>query len=255
MIALLGAVVVASVLGSLHCAGMCGGIVALYSSAFSGRGWMGHAVYSMGRLLAYTTLGAIAGLLGAGLDVSAEVAGLQRASALLAGVAVILIAARGFLPFPRLSTRLPRPLSRIIADTSRRLREASPVVRAGALGVLSGILPCGWLYAFVATAAGTGSALAGAAVLAVFWLGTVPMLVLIGLGAQRVILPFSRRAPGFVAVALVSVALVTILGRGSLAGNLKAAIPSGASEGGQERLVEHVEHLDSTRAPCCDDGQ
>src|SRR5690606_10362020 len=57
-----------------------------------------------------------------------------------------------------------------------RLGGWPPAARATALGLLSALLPCGWLYAFVLGAAATGSALAGALVLLTFWSGTVPIL-------------------------------------------------------------------------------
>lgn len=64
----------------------------------------------------------------------------------------------------------------------RRLMDRPPVVRAAATGLFTTLLPCGWLYAFVVTAAGTGSGtpLHGAALMAVFWLGTLPMMLTVG---------------------------------------------------------------------------
>jgi sulfite exporter TauE/SafE len=78
---------------------------------------------------------------------------------------------------------------------------------------LSGFLPCGWLWAFVVTAAGTGSAMKGAAVMTAFWAGTVPALLAVGLGAQLVSAPLRRHAPAVTAVLLVCLGLYAILGR------------------------------------------
>ena len=58
------AVLLASLAGSLHCAAMCGGFAVVAATA-GGRGRVGGQVaYSFGRLLAYATLGAMAGLVG-----------------------------------------------------------------------------------------------------------------------------------------------------------------------------------------------
>ena len=65
MTALLGAVFVASLAGSLHCAGMCGPLVAFYSGADASHGLarsITHAVYNGGRLAGYLVLGAVAGV-------------------------------------------------------------------------------------------------------------------------------------------------------------------------------------------------
>ena len=88
-----------------------------------------------------------------------------------------------------------------------------PVVRAATVGLLSGVLPCGWLWAFVVTAAGTGSALGGVAVMAVFWAGTVPILLALGLGAQILSIPLRRHIPAVTAVILVALGLYAIIGR------------------------------------------
>jgi sulfite exporter TauE/SafE len=79
--------------------------------------------------------------------------------------------------------------------------------------LLSGFLPCGWLWAFVVTAAGTGGALKGAAVMTAFWAGTVPALVAVGVGAQLVSAPLRRHVPAVTAILLVVLGLYAILGR------------------------------------------
>ena len=88
-----------------------------------------------------------------------------------------------------------------------------PVARALAIGSLTALLPCGWLYLFAATAAGTGGALSGAAVMAAFWAGTVPALALVGIGARRLAGPLARRAPAFSATLLVVLGLLALGGR------------------------------------------
>jgi sulfite exporter TauE/SafE len=100
---------------------------------------------------------------------------------------------------------------------SRRLFERllghPPVSRALLLGLLTTLLPCGWLYAFVATAAGTGSAPAAMLVMGAFWLGTVPLLAGLGLATQRAFGPLRRHLPAVTAAALMIIGLLTMTGR------------------------------------------
>jgi sulfite exporter TauE/SafE len=94
-----------------------------------------------------------------------------------------------------------------------RLREHPPVVRAGATGLLTTLLPCGWLYAFVAVAAGSGSAFNGAATMVFFWLGTIPALTVLGAVTQRLAIRYGSRIPVAMATVVVVFGLLTIAGR------------------------------------------
>ncbi len=89
-----------------------------------------------------------------------------------------------------------------------------PPARAFVTGVLAAMLPCGWLWAFVVTAAGTGSGAGGVLVMAVFWAGTLPMLVGIGLLVETVAGPLRRHLPAAAAVAMIVVGLAAVAGRG-----------------------------------------
>ena len=84
--------------------------------------------------------------------------------------------------------------------------------------MLTGFLPCGWLWAFVVAAAGTGSALGGALVMAVFWLGTVPAMTgVLALGGPAAIW-LRRRMPAVTAIALIVLGLGTLAMRWTDAG-------------------------------------
>ena len=212
-------VFVASLSGSLHCAGMCGGLVAFAAGTDrSRRPLPGHLAYHTGRFTVYVTLGALAGGLGAGLDLAGRAAGLRDAA--LATAAVLMLAwglltlLRHFgVPLPRF---LGAPAGHGLAGrVYRRLAGRPPVVRAAALGMLTPLLPCGWLYAFAVTAAGTGSALSGALLMAAFFLGTVPALAAVGVSVQLLAGRLRRHLPVMSALALVVVGLVTLAGRAS----------------------------------------
>ncbi|MBX3406193.1 MAG: sulfite exporter TauE/SafE family protein [Phycisphaeraceae bacterium] len=225
MTALLLAVLAASLLGSSHCAGMCGAFV-LFAvatpddapSVWRSRAML-NAAYNLGRLVTYSLLGAVAGLLGAGLDLGGSMVGAQRTAAVVAGAmmigfgVVVLLRARGVrvgrLPVPGVVTRM-------VAGGHRAVADAAPINRAWTVGMLTTLLPCGWLYAFAITAAGTGSPLSGAAVMAIFWAGTLPVLAAVGIGAQALAGPLRSKLPVLTSLLLVGVGVYTVLGRMTL---------------------------------------
>jgi len=219
MSTLLAGVFVASLLGSLHCVGMCGGFVAFYSGADGSAGarrLLSHTAYSGGRLAAYSILGFAAGAIGAALDLAGSLAGVQRIAAVAAGAVMIAWGVSALLQIGGVKVFKHRTDSRIAAWLRRGITlvgDRPPVVRAATVGLLSGVLPCGWLWAFVVTAAGTGSALGGVAVMAAFWAGTVPILLALGLGAQVLSIPLRRHIPAVTAVILVALGLYAIIGR------------------------------------------
>ncbi len=219
MSTLVAGVFVASLLGSLHCVGMCGGFVAFYSGTDGSGGsrrLLSHAAYSAGRLAAYSILGLAAGAIGAALDLAGSLAGVQRVAAVVAGVVMVtwgvfaLLQIGGVKVFKHGSGSA---VSTVAAPRHLLVGHRPPVVQAAAVGLLSGVLPCGWLWAFVVTAAGTGSALGGVAVMAAFWAGTVPVLLALGLGAQVLSVPLRRHIPAVTAVILVALGLYAIIGR------------------------------------------
>jgi sulfite exporter TauE/SafE len=80
---------------------------------------------------------------------------------------------------------------------------------------MTSLLPCGWLYAFVAAAAGTASPLRATAVMGLFWLGTLPVIASLGIGLQRLAGPLRARLP------LVTAAVVIVIGVATVAGRLQ----------------------------------
>ncbi len=213
------AVLVASLLGSVHCAAMCGAFVCFYAtSGASSASWRhatpSHAAYNLGRLISYVVLGLIAGALGGILDRAGMMAGVGKIAAVVAGVLMVawgagaVLAARGVrIPGPG----VPAPWQRAMGAALQRVRNQPPVIRAAATGLVTTLLPCGWLYAFVVTAGGAGSPLRGALVMLVFWAGTLPMMLAVGYGARAFFGPLRARLP------LVSAATIVVLGLFSIA--------------------------------------
>lgn len=242
MLALAGTVFVASLAGSLHCAGMCGGLVAFAAAGGRGGGGGVHFAYHGGRLLSYAALGVVSGALGAGIDLGGSAVGVKQAAA---GIAGGLMVAFGLVVLLRWKgVRVPHPPApAFVRQGFGRLMQRSaaqpPVLRAATIGLLTAFLPCGWLYAFVVTAAGTGSPWLGALAMAAFWAGTVPVLAALGLGVQRLSGPLRRHLPVATAAALVVVGLGTVLGRLQLP-DYTGKVGAGGG-------------LELEQAPCCAD--
>lgn len=217
MNALVLSVLGASLLGSPHCAAMCGGFVCFFCGQGGRRpSALTHGAYHAGRLAAYALLGLAAGTAGAGFDLAGRMAGFQRPAAVAAGMLMILwggatLAATAGLT--RGATAAPPAFRRAISRAIAALAERPPVARALAVGLLTALLPCGWLYVFVATAASTGSPGAGALVMTAFWAGTVPVLAGVGALAQRAVGPLRARLPVVTAAALVVLGLLTVAGK------------------------------------------
>lgn len=212
-------VLLASLTGSLHCAGMCGAFVLFSVGADQPRG-LTHAArqsaYHGGRLVTYALLGALAGLLGSAVDVGGAAFGLRRGAMVLAGAAMVAFGAISLLRWAGLripAVPLPAGVTRLYRGTYRKAQSLPGLLRPLVIGLLSTLLPCGWLYAFVVTASGTGSAALGALVMAAFWLGTVPVLAGIGLGVQKLAGPLRRTLPAAAALAIIVVGMAALLGR------------------------------------------
>jgi sulfite exporter TauE/SafE len=251
MTTLLLTVFVASLLGSLHCIGMCGPFVAFYSGADGSGGarrFFSHAAYSGGRLLTYAVFGIAAGAVGAALDVAGSLAGFQRVAAIIAGLTMILWGVFALLQIRGLRIFKHSSGKGRIAGFLRRgfslVSDKPPVVRAAVIGLLSGFLPCGWLWAFVVTAAGTGGALKGVVVMTAFWAGTVPALLAVGLGAQLVSAPLRRQMPTATALLLVGLGLYAIIGRPA---SVSAAITK------HQKMQHQVPAADEAGETCCGD--
>lgn len=219
-----GSVLAAAFIGSPHCAGMCGGFVCFVSGEASGpRRWLAQAAYHGGRLLSYLLLGAAAGALGAGIERAGASAGVGRAAPIGAGILMLawggarLAHAMG-VGSDRAGTGV-RPggahalASRLLAPAMRALRAWHPTTRGLAIGILTTLIPCGFLYAFVAIAAGTGSPAGGLLVMGAFWVGTVPVLAALGVAADRAVGVLRLRLPVLSALLLIVLGLLTLAGR------------------------------------------
>lgn len=221
MTALATTVFLSSLAGSLHCVAMCGPLVGMHGGARSLRLAL---VHSLGRLLTYVTLGSVAGLVGGAVNLAGDLASIQHGATIVAGVVIVgwglytIGVARGWL-------RAASHGGALFQHGLVQLRGRRAVTRAALIGVLTGLLPCGWLWAFVVTAAGTGHAATGAFVMLLFWLGTVPAMTGVLAVAGPVIAKLRARLPVITACVLIALGLVTLASRWRDAGPIGATTP------------------------------
>lgn len=259
MTALIFAVFIASLFGSMHCAGMCGAFLtfALASNEASPAASRTslHVAYNGGRLVTYMTLGAIGGSVGAMLNLGGSMIGVQRFAAIVAGALMVAFGVVAILRLrgvhvPKLP--LPSALQQLVARGHRLAFEMPPIARATIIGLLTTLLPCGWLYAFVITAAGTAHPALGALTMAAFWLGTLPVMISLGIGVQRLSGALRSRLPLLTSLLIVAVGLYTIAGRMTLPAMALSTddetVPTTTAE-----AIEHVKSLDTEKLPCCHD--
>lgn len=161
----------AGLLSSFHCIGMCGGIALSQSGrgSFPRLGMHGSSIlYNLGRVVSYTALGALAGLLGSALSLTP---GMEGALQLGAAAAMVIMGLKIS------GIRLPSWLSFRLPSFGKMNTSGSPFI----VGLLNGLMPCGALQTMQIFALGTGSPALGALSMLAFSIGTVPLMLGFGI--------------------------------------------------------------------------
>ncbi len=159
-------------LGSLHCVGMCGPLaMALPDPAVSNTRFVfGRLLYNLGRAVTYAMMGLIFGLIGYGLHLT----GIQQIVSIAIGVLILINAIPAFA---RINSHWQKPvvskLKAILAPMFQKTAASGLFI----IGLLNGLLPCGFVYMGIAGAILTGSAIKGASFMFLFGLGTLPMMM------------------------------------------------------------------------------
>jgi sulfite exporter TauE/SafE/copper chaperone CopZ len=185
-----GLLFLVGVLTSFHCIGMCGGFVLSYSVAAKNSEkspHLSHISYGLGKIISYTGFGALFGLIGGAITITVMM------KSIISGLAGLFLIMYGlsmmdaFAGLRRFHIRLPRFLVHRLFSQQRK--SSSPLI----IGLLNGLMiACGPLQAMYVLAAGTGSAVEGAKLLAVFAVGTLPLMLLLGYTANMVTANMTR---------------------------------------------------------------
>jgi sulfite exporter TauE/SafE len=182
------AVLLTGLLGGMHCAAMCGGIATSFSVWSPQGGWRAALQLNLGRVAGYVLAGAVVGGVGDGLLRLFEWNALAIAMRVAVGLVLIIAALRLLDRRGRLSL-LARPGARLwrwLQPLQQRLLPANTMGRRLAAGMLWGWLPCGLSTTMLAAAWLQASARDGALTMAVFGLGTLPVMLPLTWSGARV---------------------------------------------------------------------
>jgi len=198
-------------MGSLHCIGMCGGLVTAISMSHTNIWWSGLLVYQLGRVTTYALLGLLVGISGFALHAFGGDL-IQRILAIVAGILMIIFALN-------LAGWLPDPLRRFSAWASKKTglaqlaKNASTHARAGSwytLGLANGLLPCGLVYAALSMALAANNAQTATLMMVAFGLGTIPAMMLVPSLLHRMTPSLRSRAMSIAAVLIIAMGLIII---------------------------------------------
>ncbi|HEX2867167.1 MAG TPA: sulfite exporter TauE/SafE family protein [Ignavibacteriales bacterium] len=164
--------------GSLHCAGMCGALVLALPQQDKFSFISGRALYNAGRIVSYVFLGLLFGAFGS----TASLFGLQQHMSVLLGVIIILL-----VIVPRRYRNKVNSLA-LFADYKKKLQSyMGKILKKNSsmsllfLGMLNGLLPCGMVYMALAGAVTSFGLKSAMAYMALFGLGTLPMMFTVSL--------------------------------------------------------------------------
>ena len=161
------AILLSSFLGSLHCTAMCGPIAGnLYQRKKIG--W-----YHIGRLISYCGLGALSGQLGQ-FFLASEFIFLRIIAVITMALVLIISGVNQFFPTLMHSNSELRRFVNFFRLMTKKIHVFQFQWPALIIGLLTIMLPCGWLYTYVIAASATQSPYAGAMVMILFWLGGLP---------------------------------------------------------------------------------
>jgi uncharacterized protein len=209
MTILLSALVL-GIMGSFHCAGMCGPIaiaLPLHGNTVLQK-IFGGTLYNLGRTITYGIMGAVFGLLGQGISMI----GFQQTISVIMGAIMIIS-----VLFPALfknQYRLDKSWFSFVGKLKKSIGQMFSIRSFSSLffiGLLNGLLPCGLVYMAIAGAIGTGSTIQGTLYMILFGLGTIPMLLTISVAGNMMGLALRNRINKLVPVLVIVVGLLFIL--------------------------------------------
>ncbi len=172
---MLVAAFVLGLLGSFHCVGMCGPIAFMLPVDRSNntKKIAQISIYHFGRLLAYSIIGLIFGLIGKGLYIF----GLQQQLSIIIGITMIVVVLIPYKTFNKYNFSKPlfKIISKVKSALGKELQKKTPDTFL-TIGFLNGFLPCGLVYMAVFAAIASGSIIQGSLYMVLFGLGTIPLM-------------------------------------------------------------------------------
>lgn len=165
--------------GSMHCIGMCGGLVSALSMSRPAIWWSGLMAYQAGRVVTYSVMGLAVGLLGIPLQQLGSFGQIQLVLTSLAGLMMVTFGLN-------LAGWMPDPFVRLAARVNMGLGFAGRIKKAAAssahyswfgIGLANGLLPCGLVYVALSLGLASGGTWQPSLMMAAFGLGTIPAMM------------------------------------------------------------------------------
>jgi sulfite exporter TauE/SafE len=202
---------------TLHCIGMCGGIIGALSLSLpidirnsKPRLFTFVLSYNLGRLISYSLAGLVAGAIGTS---ALQSAGFDHGHAILRTIGVVMMVAiglylTGWLPQLASVEKIGIPIWKRLEPIGRKLVPVASIPKALAYGLIWGWLPCGLVYFVLIWALTAGDALHGALTMLVFGLGTLPTLITAGFMTSWITrFAHSKRARQIVGLLIIAMAI------------------------------------------------
>ncbi|HXJ97736.1 MAG TPA: sulfite exporter TauE/SafE family protein [Gelidibacter sp.] len=172
---MLWSAIIFGLLGSFHCVGMCGPIAFMLpvDRSNTSRKLIQIFTYHFGRLVAYSMIGLVFGVVGKGLYIF----GLQQQLSITMGIlmiAVVLIPTKIFNKY-NFSKPIYKIISKVKSSLGQALKKKTPDTFL-TIGFLNGFLPCGLVYMAVFASLAMGSAFKSSLYMVLFGIGTIPLM-------------------------------------------------------------------------------
>jgi sulfite exporter TauE/SafE len=201
---------IVGLLGSFHCLGMCGPLVIALPVHATNKlqAITGRLIYNAGRICTYSLLGLILGTFGQSLSFFTS----QQKLSVAIGILMLLFI---LIPGPvsqqfNFMSSVARFTSSVKKQFSNQFKQRSYKAYLFS-GILNGLLPCGLVYVALAGAIATGSSYTGMAYMALFGLGTLPMMLLVSFAAQYITMEWRSRLTKVIPAFTIVVACLFIL--------------------------------------------
>lgn len=182
-----GMLFIIGLLTSIHCIAMCGGINLSQSTMSvknNSNNLKANFLYNLGRVISYTIIGGIVGLIGSVITLGGKFRGVV---AILAGFIMLIMSINMLGIFPKLK-KFNIIMPKFIIKLFGKIKNKSSFY----IGLINGFMPCGPLQTMQVYALSTGSSFRGAFSMLVFSLGTVPLMFLFGVISGKLNKKFTK---------------------------------------------------------------
>jgi len=234
--------------GSFHCVGMCGPIalsLPLRGETVAGKIW-GGILWSFGRIVTYSLMGAIFGMIGLGF----KMAGFQQIVSVIVGALMILSAVLPSL-FKNFRMGKMTALFNPVRKSMQQLFREKNNKALFFIGIFNGLLPCGLVYLAIAGAIGTADTILSIGYMALFGLGTLPLLLAVSMLGNIISQTLRNRLNKVVPFVVILIGIIFIL-RGLTLGIPYLSPPREKLTPSLHMTPIKAEHKEAVKKACCE---